>query len=113
RDTTFLQFLPYAFSPDLIQLVDRHECFGMMLLWYTCRIQDIRKKLTMIEPDDEIFETKPTQDLRDSRYLLRLDHHRTGTDRVNVALIELPKASAGGAVGTPHRLDLIAFEELG
>ena len=79
----------------------------------TGAIQHPGQQLAVIQLDDEIGEAERLQHLADRRQHLHFDHRRRRPDRVHVALVELAEAPARRPVGPPHRLDLIALEELG
>ena len=67
----------------------------------------------MVQSNYEIVEAEPAKDLRERGDQFRLNGHRRRADRVNVALVELAESTAGRAVRTPDRLDLVTLEEFG
>ena len=67
----------------------------------------------MIQPDGEVAETRGVvRTSLTARQMLGFDDRRRRADRVDVALIELAEPPARRAIGAPHRLNLIALEEL-
>ena len=66
----------------------------------------------MVEADGEIRESQCGQRLAGGSAELGLDQQRRRADGVDVALVELAEPAARGAIGAPHRLDLVALEEL-
>src|SRR5438067_1708857 len=66
----------------------------------------------MIQADLEVAEPKRCQNFAYGSELLDFNHRRRRADRIDVALVELAKPSAGGPVRPPDRLNLIALEEL-
>src|SRR5688500_3300714 len=65
----------------------------------------------MIDTDSEIVEAKPGQNVRNRRTEFGLDRGRRRPEEVHVALIELPKPAARGAIRPPHGLYLVALEQ--
>jgi hypothetical protein len=76
------------------------------------RVEQARQHAAVIDLDDEVAESQPQQDVRHCRAQLGLDDHRARPDHVDVTLIELAEPPARRPVGPPHRLNLIALEEL-
>src|SRR4029453_1787210 len=77
----------------------------------TGRFEQAGEHSAMIHANDEVVESELRQDVAHSRADLGLDHHRTRSDRVDVALIELAKSSARRTIRAPDWLNLVAFEE--
>src|SRR6266545_2861785 len=67
----------------------------------------------MIDANDKVIETQLRQRIGHRGAQLRFDHRRAGAERIDIALIELAEAAARGAIGAPHRLDLIPLEQPG
>ena len=78
----------------------------------TSTIAQSNQNLPMIYANDEIIESKSDQGIAGRRNQFSFNHHRTRAEHVNIALIELAKASPRGTIGAPDRLNLIAFEKL-
>src|SRR6266496_294347 len=66
----------------------------------------------MIYPDHEILEAERYQRIAGRGDQFGFNYHRTRTEHVNIALIELSESSASGAIGPPHGLNLVALEKL-
>src|SRR6266404_5545442 len=66
----------------------------------------------MIQSNRKVIEAQRDQCITRGRADLGLHHHRSRSQHIDIALIELAKAATRGAVGAPDRLDLIALEKL-
>ena len=66
----------------------------------------------MVNPYREVDKAEFGQGVGNGSADFRLDNRRGRTQRVHVALIELPEAAACRTIGAPHRLDLIPLEQL-
>ena len=96
---------------DLIELVERDERLAVLRLRNAGAFENGGERAPVIEPDRELLERERRHHIAHRREDLRLDDERGRADGVDVALIELAKASARGPVGAPYRLNLIALEE--
>ena len=67
---------------------------------------------TVIQLDNEVAEAERRQHLADRAEDVGFDHGRRRADGVDVALVELAKPAARRTIRAPHRLNLIALEEL-
>src|SRR4029453_6281870 len=68
--------------------------------------------MPVIDPDREIIEPEFGQHVTGCRTNLSFHNHRTRTQNIDVALVELAKPPAGRAVSAPDRLNLITLEKL-
>src|ERR1051325_1782168 len=75
-------------------------------------VQYSRQHLAIIQTDREITESQRRKHVTCGGANLCLHYHRTRTQHINVALIELAKAAARSPIGAPHRLDLITLKKL-
>src|SRR5688572_12624794 len=77
-----------------------------------CLAEDGGEKPPMIQSYDEILEPQTRHHLADRAEKLRLDDQGRGSDRIDIALEKLAKASPRRPIRAPHRLNLISLEEL-
>src|SRR5437763_1123550 len=66
----------------------------------------------MIQANREVFEAECDQSIARCGNQLSFDDHRSRTEHVYIALIELAKAAARGTIGAPDRLNLVTLEKL-
>src|SRR5688572_23846785 len=105
------QLLRDTFLADLVDFVDRDQYVGMSLRRNRYLGQPRGNELAMVDANHEIVEPQRRQDLRHGRDLFGFHDRRGRPDAVDIALIELPKAASGRAVGAPYGLNLITLEE--
>ena len=67
----------------------------------------------MVNGDGAVAKAQVQQYVADGVQHLGFGEQGPGARNVHVTLIKLAKAPLGGAVGAPHRLDLVALEEAG
>src|SRR5437867_11285480 len=77
----------------------------------TSTIAQSNQNLPMIYANDEIIESKSDQGITCRRDQFSFNHHGSRAEYVNIALIEFAEAATRGTIGTPHRLNLVAFEK--
>ena len=97
---------------NLVELVQGHQRVVVLRRGQSRGVQQSVQHDAMIEPQRKSLKTKARQDLTDRDDEFGLHDRRGGTDRIDIALIELAEPSARGTIGAPHRLDLIPLEEL-
>ena len=98
---------------DLVQLVERDQRVAVQRRRHAGGVEQRRQQLAMIQPDRRSRRTRASRSTSlTAAQQLRLDDRRRRADRVDVALIELAEAAARRPVGAPHRLNLVALEEL-
>ena len=97
---------------NLPELVDRDESGVVLRLGDAVQIEQRGQQPPVIQTNHEIVKAEPAKNFADGREQIDLDDQGRRTDRVDVALIELTKSPARGAIGAPDRLNLIALEEL-
>jgi hypothetical protein len=105
------QLLLDPFDADLIELVERDEGVAMQPLGNAGAVEKRRERAAIVQPDDEVLEAKAREDLAHRSEHLGFHHRRSGSDRIDVALVELAESSLRGPVCAPDRLDLIPLEE--
>ena len=66
----------------------------------------------MIQPDRKSVKPERQQRLGRRGAQFGLDDQRRRAEDVDVALVELAEAPVGRPIGAPHRLNLVALEEL-
>ena len=106
------QLLANAVDANLVGLVHDDQGRAVQLRRHAGVRQHRIQQLAVIDDDLEVLEAKLQQHVGGRRQDLCLDGHRRRADRVDVALIELAEAALLRPVGAPHRLNLVALEEL-
>ena len=103
----------HAVGADLVELVERDERVAVLRGRARRRpsssAASSRRWFSRI---DEVAEPERRQHVADRGQQLGLDDRRRRSDRVDVALVELAEPAARRPIGAPHRLNLIALEEL-
>jgi hypothetical protein len=90
------QFSCHRVHTDFVQLVERDKGISMMRRRDTCRAEERRQELPMVDPDHEVGEAESGQRIRPGRAHLGFDHRRGRTERIDVALIELAEPPRAG-----------------
>src|SRR5712692_7377056 len=107
-DVAGREFRRYTGLSDLVELVQRDEGRFVLTRLDAGDLEQPRQHLAVIHQDLEIGEAQVLEHLADRRDLLGLDNRRRGTDRIDIALIELAKPPSRGPIGTPDGLNLVA-----
>src|SRR5207248_4688397 len=111
RNAAREQLLGDSVGANLVQLVERDQRFALLRGFDSSLFEQRGQDLPMVEPHDEVIETKTREDLRDSRENLCFDDWRRRADGIEIALGKLAEATVCRPVGAPHRLHLIPLEK--
>ena len=100
-------------AADLVGFVERDEGRAVQRRRHAGRVEHAGEELPMIQTHREVGEAQAAEHLSPGREQLGLDGHRGRAGGIDVALVELAEAALLRPIGAPHRLHLVALEELG
>ena len=104
----------HAVGADLVQLVERDERVAVQRRRRRQRASSSAVSTrAMVQPDRRSRRSRAARSTSlTAAHSSASTTGERGADRVDVALVELAEAAPRGPVGAPHRLDLVALEEL-